>query len=150
MVTTEPVQVNTASQRIVLVLEQPHYDHNVYHIAFNPTSVAGEPDYGMLYVGVGNGGRRSRLELDNQTLFGKILRINPLGEGGPGYAVPASNPFVSSQALRPEVWAYGFRNPQQFSWDLASGQMYAIDIGHANVEEVNIVVPGGELWLELL
>jgi hypothetical protein len=138
----EPVRIDTTSQRVVLVLEQPHYDHNVYHIAFNPTSVSGDVDYGMLYVGVGNGGRESRLELDDKSLFGKILRINPLTDAGHGYGVPRSNPHVSSGDLRPEVWAHGLRNPQQFSWDPISRQMYAVDIGHANIEEINIIRPG--------
>ncbi len=138
----EPVRIDESSQRVVLVLEQPYYDHNVYHIAFNPTSVLGEPDYGMLYVGVGNGGRESRLELDDKSLFGKILRIDPLNDVGPGYDVPMSNPYADSGGLRPEVWAYGLRNPQQFSWDLISKQMYAVDIGHTNIEEINIIRPG--------
>ena len=136
------VQVDSTSQRLVLVLEQPHYNHNIYHIAFNPTSQRGTDDYGMIYIGVGDGGQASRLDRDEKALFGKILRINPLGDGGPGYTIPPSNPFVSSDVMRPEVWAYGFRNPQQFSWDQQTGQMYASDIGEDNAEEVNIVVPG--------
>jgi Glucose / Sorbosone dehydrogenase len=138
----EPVRIDESSQRVVLVLEQPYYDHNVYHIAFNPTSMSDEPDHGMLYVGVGNGGRESRLELDDKSLFGKILRIDPLLEFGPGYDIPASNPYADSGGLRPEVWAYGLRNPQQFSWDPISKQMYAVDIGHSNIEEINIIHPG--------
>jgi glucose/sorbosone dehydrogenase len=138
----EPVRIDVSSQRVVLVLEQPYYDHNVYHIAFNPTSVSGDPDHGMLYVGVGSGGRASRLELDDKTLFGKILRIDPLIDTGPGYHVPMSNPYANSGGLRPEVWAYGLRNPQQFSWDPISKQMYAVDIGHSNIEEINIIRPG--------
>lgn len=138
----EPAQIDPRSQRVVLVLEQPFYDHNIYHIAFNPASLPGDPDYGLLYVGVGSGGRQSNLELDNTTLFGKILRIDPVGDGNPGYTVPPSNPFVSSDDMRPEVWAYGFRNPQQFSWDPKSGWMYAADIGHASLEEIDIVQAG--------
>ncbi len=137
----EPVRIDEGSQRVVLVLEQPYYDHNVYHIAFNPSSLSGDPDYGMLYVGVGNGGRESRLELDDKSLFGKILRIDPLPKFGPGYDIPRSNPYANSGSLRPEVWASGLRNPQQFSWDPISKQMYAVDIGHASIEEINIIRP---------
>lgn len=135
-------KIKPKSQRIMLVLEQPQYDHNLYYIDFNPTVAESDSDYGLLYVGVGNGGRRSQLELDNRTLFGKILRINPLQNNSQSYDIPADNPFVSSGRMRPEVWAYGFRNPQHFSWDFANGDMYAIDIGHDNIEEVNLIRTG--------
>jgi hypothetical protein len=138
----EAIQVDTTSQRVVLVMEQPYYNHNIYHIAFNPTSQPDTSDYGMLYVGVGDGGQAARLDRDKRALFGKILRINPLGDGGPGYSIPPSNPFVSSKSMRPEVWAYGFRNPQRFSWDSQTGQMYAADIGEDHIEEINVVAPG--------
>ncbi len=135
-------RVDPESQRVVLVLEQPYYDHNLYQIAFNPSAESTDPEYGLLYVGVGDGGRGSRLHLDDRSLFGKILRIDPLVDGGPGYDLPTSNPFASSRDLRPEVWAHGFRNPQQFSWDPLSGRMFATDIGRRNIEEINIVQRG--------
>ena len=135
-------RVNPTSQRVVMVIEQPYYNHNIYRIAFNPTAQTSSEDFGLLYVGVGDGGQAARLDRAEQTLFGKILRIDPLGEGGPGYAIPPGNPFISSQTMRPEVWAYGFRNPQHFSWDQQTGQMYAADIGEDNIEEVNLVVRG--------
>jgi len=130
------------SQRIVLVLEQPEYDHTLYYIDFNPAAKMQGSDYGMLYIGVGNGGRRSQLELDDRSLFGKVLRINPLSNQGESYQIPADNPYVKSDAFRSEVWSLGFRNPQHFSWDYRTGDMFGIDIGHEHIEEVNIIKPG--------
>jgi len=136
------LRVAADSQRVLFVLEQPSYDHNMYCLAFNNTAKSGSEDYGKLYIGIGNGGRGSHRELKRESLFGKIVRIDPLPESGNSYGIPATNPFLSQRNYRPEVWATGFRNPQQFSWDPESGAMFVVDIGQASVEEVNLVEPG--------
>jgi glucose/arabinose dehydrogenase len=81
------------------------------------------------------------------SLFGAVLRIDPLGTNGRGgtYGVPADNPFFGRPAADgfPEVWAYGFRNPHKLSFDPAhQGWLYVSDVGESNLEEVNLVLPG--------
>ena len=58
-----------------------------------------------------------------------------------GYGIPADNPFVGEAGVAPEIWAYGLRHAQQFSWD-TDGRMFMGDIGQNVVEEVNLGVPG--------
>jgi hypothetical protein len=101
---------------------------------FNPTARPGDPDWRVLYIASGDGGsgesgnsemRSNPQRLD--TLVGKILRIVPdLNEHkdtstvSPNgrYRVPNDNPFVSKSGARPEIWAYGLRNPSRLSWDV--------------------------------
>jgi len=82
-----------------------------------------------------------------RTLLSSILRIDPAGHNGINgqYGIPPDNPFAQSgdPTIRKEIWAYGFRNPHRFSWDLAHGKrMIAVDIGESNVEEVNLIEKG--------
>ena len=71
---------------------------------------------------------------------------------GDPYAIPADNPFVRGEG-RPEIWAYGLRNPWRFSFDKATGDLYIADVGQDTWEEVDFLPagsPGGsELRLEL-
>ena len=69
------------------------------------------------------------------------MRINPLGGAGARYGVPADNPFVDMDGFAPEIWVWGLRHPQHFSFDV-DGTLYINDIGQAQIEEVNIGVPG--------
>jgi glucose/arabinose dehydrogenase len=72
-----------------------------------------------------------------------MLRIEPLTNGRPGYRIPPDNPFRGDPEALPEIWAYGLRNPQRFSWDPAGRRDLLIaDIGQANVEEINLGRPG--------
>jgi hypothetical protein len=138
--------------REVLRLEQPYANHNAGLIAFNPTATAGDPDFGMLYVGVadgGSGGDPLDLAQNMDSPFGKILRLDPLGRDGPTgrFGIPADNPFAtaSSNAVRRAIWASGMRNPQRFGWDPATRQLYVADIGQNVVEELSRVPKGGNL-----
>lgn len=102
-------------------------------------------DYGMLYVTIGDGGNahdpRNNGQ-NHQNPLGAVLRINPLEtEDGEKYSIPEDNPFTEGDKGFPELWAYGLRHPQHFSWD-AEGRMFLIDIGQDQIEEVNIGVPG--------
>ncbi len=129
---------------------QPFPNHNGGQIAFNPLSSAGDEDFGLLYVGLadgGSGGDPLTVGQNLQNYFGKILRIDPLGSDGPNgeYGIPASNPFVSSGTALGEIYAYGVRNPQRVAWDSANGRLLLADIGQNQVEEVTEVPAGGNL-----
>jgi glucose/arabinose dehydrogenase len=139
-----------AAPRELIRLRQPFANHNGGMLAFNTTARRGTPDFGLLYIGVadgGSGGDPMRLAQNMGSAFGKILRIDPLGKSGRGgkYGVPASNPFVSTAGALPEIYAYGVRNSQRFSWDPKDGAMYMSDIGQNIVEEVSPVTAGANL-----
>lgn len=135
------------SQREVLRIAQPERDHGPGTIAFNPTAAPGSADYGKLYIGLGDGGGVGDPSGNAQDLaspFGKILRIDPAtGAGGQPYTIPTDNPYVGQNGKLGEIYASGLRNPQQFSWDSATGQMLAADIGQSQLEEVDAIRPGG-------
>jgi len=136
--------------RELIRLRQPFANHNGGAIAFNSTARQGSADFGLLYVGVGdggNGGDPMGLAQNLGSAFGKILRIDPLGKNGRGgkYGIPAANPFVSKAGALPEIFAYGVRNSQRFAWDTKNGAMFLSDIGQNIVEEVSPVTAGANL-----
>ena len=125
--------------------------HGMQELTFNPTAQPGDQDYGLLYLGVGEGGAtlHGHAELC-QNLggpWGTILRIDPRGNDGPNgqYGIPASNPYAPDEndSTLGEIWAYGFRNPHRISWD-TEGQhaMLISGIGEKNAEELNWGVTG--------
>jgi glucose/arabinose dehydrogenase len=131
-------------------LRQPFANHNGGAVAFNPTARPGAADFGLLYVGVGDGGSGGDpmgLAQNLGSAFGKILRIDPLGQNGRRgrYGIPAANPFVSTAGALPEIFAYGVRNSQRFAWDARNGAMFISDIGQNIVEEVSPVTAGANL-----
>jgi hypothetical protein len=139
-----------AAPREVARFAQPFGNHNGGQLAFNPLVVGGDPDYGMLYVGIadgGSGGDPMNLSQNLTIGFGKIFRIDPLGTNGPTgkYGIPADNPFVGDSDALPEIWAVGVRNPQRFAWDPETGAMYVTDIGQNIVEEISIAWNGANL-----
>src|SRR5207237_723101 len=81
-------------------------------------------------------------------LLGKMLRIEPrmpdgsLPPGGRPYAIPPDNPFVHRTGARPEIWAYGLRNPWRWSFDRSTGDLWIGDVGGSGWEEVDFQ-PGG-------
>ena len=78
------------------------------------------------------------------TLLGSVLRIDVSAGGDEiGYTVPADNPFIGVPGARPEIWAYGLRNPWRFTFDRLSGELWAADVGQNSREEVDLIVPGG-------
>jgi glucose/arabinose dehydrogenase len=136
--------------RELIRLRQPFANHNGGAIAFNPTAGQGSADFGLLYVGVGDGGSGGDpmgLAQNLGSAFGKILRIDPLGKSGRGgkYGIPAANPFVTTTGALPEIFAYGVRNSQRFAWDTKNGAMFMSDIGQNIVEEVSPVTAGANL-----
>jgi glucose/arabinose dehydrogenase len=136
--------------RELLRVAQPFANHNGGEIAFNVLARPGTPEFGLLYVGSadgGSGGDPMNMAQDLSSAFGKILRIDPLGTNSKNgkYGIPASNPFVSKAGALGEIYAYGVRNPQRFSWDSKDGKMYVADIGQNIVEEISPVTAGANL-----
>ena len=121
-------------------------NHNVGTLAFNPTAAADASDYGLLYICFGDGGSGND-PFDNgqrvETPLGAILRIDPLDTDAGAYGIPADNPLVGQDNAAAEIWAWGLRHPQQFSWDPADGRMFIADIGQDQIEEINVGVVGG-------
>ncbi len=147
------------TRREVLRLKTPTTAHGCQDIAFAPVTDQNDPDYGLLFVGVGDGGsvnlKMPELAHTPRSLLGALLRIDPRGKNAPtgGYGIPADNPFVGSPdpLVRPEIWAYGFRNPHRMCWDLSYGKRFiVVDIGESNVEEINLIEKGGDYgWNKL-
>jgi len=135
-------------------LRQPFANHNAGHMAFNPLATPGTPEFGLLYIGVadgGSGGDPMRLGQNLGSAFGKIFRIDPLGTNSANkkYGIPAGNPFVKTSGALPEIYAYGVRNPQRFAWDSRNRNMFLADIGQNIVEEISLVTSGANLgWNE--
>ena len=149
--------VFTGSSREVFRIGQFAPNHNIGTIAFKPTAVAGSPEYGLLYASLGDAGAAHDPRDFGQSLsepHGAIIRINPLaGDGSSGYGIPADNPFVGEAGVAPEIWAYGLRHAQQFSWD-TDGRMFIGDIGQGFVgrgqsgggrRQLRLASPGGHV-----
>jgi len=132
----DPDRADPGSARLVLALDQPFSNHNGGQIVFGPD--------GMLWVGTGDGGSGGDPHGNGQNrgaLLGKLLRIDV--DGGQPYGIPSDNPFVDTAGARPEIWAYGLRNPWRFSFDRATGDLYIGDVGQNRFEEVNAVSGAG-------
>ena len=160
----DPTRIDPSSKRELLRVAQSTRDHNIGQIAFNPNAAAASDDYGRLYVAFGDGGMLAGGEIDpartaqdRSNPFGSILRIDPLGTSTPDrptngqYGIPDANPFLgNSVGALQEIYAYGFRNPHRFSWDTGGdGLLLVSDIGQANIEEIDILLAGGNYgWSE--
>ncbi|MGH8104241.1 MAG: PQQ-dependent sugar dehydrogenase [bacterium] len=125
---------NPDSERILLTIDQPYANHNGGQTAFGPD--------GYLYIGMGDGGAgndpQNRAQ-NTQELLGKILRLDVnRKQGRREYGIPADNPYARGGG-RPEIFAIGMRNPWRFSFDPATGLLYAADVGQNNWEEIDIV-----------
>ena len=136
--------------RELLRVEQPFRNHNGGQIGFNSLVSSGDADFGRLYIGSadgGSGGDPLDLSQNLSRVFGKILRIDPLGSDSANgrYGIPADNPFVGDGDALDEIYAYGVRNPQRFGWDSRNGNMFLADIGQNIVEELSQVTSGANL-----
>jgi glucose/arabinose dehydrogenase len=146
-VTGGVVDTSPAGRQTVLQYNHPtNTNHNAGWIGFNPTSGATGPTSGYLYVASGDGGSANDPPGNAQNLgspLGKLLRIDVNNGNQP----PASNPFVGSAGARPDVFAYGLRNPFRNSFDRATGNLYLGDVGQDTREEVDVIAngsPGGQ------
>jgi glucose/arabinose dehydrogenase len=120
-----------ATERLLLFVEQPFANHNGGALAFGPD--------GFLYIGLGDGGSGRDPFGNGQNLgthLGKMLRIDV--NGAQPYTVPPSNPFLANAAARPEIWAYGLRNPWRFSFDSQTGDLLIGDVGQNAFEEIDL------------
>ncbi|WP_240550117.1 PQQ-dependent sugar dehydrogenase [Candidatus Roseilinea sp. NK_OTU-006] len=126
-----------SSEWVVMRIEQPYANHNGGQIQFGPD--------GMLYIGMGDGGAAGdpqNFAQNMRSLLGKMLRID-VSRSSPAqpYRVPADNPSVGDGA-RPEIWAFGLRNPWRFSFDRATGDLFIADVGQNAFEEINFQPAG--------
>lgn len=147
---TDPAAFPFAGEgRELFRIDMPSAIHGVQEIAFDASSKPGDEDYGLLYIGVGDGGStelgQPLVSPDPQKVWGSILRIDPRGNDSANgrYGIPSGNPFSKADAAHHarEVYAFGFRNPHRMSWS-KSGQLFAINIGEHNIEALNMILPG--------
>ncbi len=142
-ISDDPNRINVSSEKILLEVDEPQPNNNGGRIAFGPD--------GYLYMPLGDGGGSDDVGVGHapegngqnlSTLLGKILRIDVNGADGEPYGVPSDNPFIDNMRARPEIFAYGFRNPS-ISFDARNGMLLASDPGQMNWEEVDAIYKGG-------
>jgi glucose/arabinose dehydrogenase len=138
--------VDPASVREVLRIDEPQFNHDAGTLAFGPD--------GMLYISLGDGGAADDQGVghvaggngqDPGNILGTVIRIDPDGGNSANdqYGIPADNPFAGMEGFVEEIFAYGFRNPFRFSFDMRSGDMYIADVGQNDIEEINLGMAGG-------
>ena len=140
---------DAASELLILEVGQVNGYHNGGALLFGPD--------GMLYLGIGDGGTIADPEptaaavkgdphnhgQNRETLLGTVVRIDVRGATADApYAIPPDNPFRDREDARPEVWAWGLRNPWRMSFDRETGILWAGDAGESHREEVNVVRAG--------
>lgn len=125
--------------------------HGVQEITFNPLARPGSPVYGLLYIGVGDGGATENgfpfICRDKSHVWSSVLRIDPKGHNSQNghYGIPATNPYARADARTTcrEVYCRGFRNPNRIIWT-PDGRMLVTDIGQSQLEELNLALPGAD------
>lgn len=153
-VSDNPNVADAASERLLLSVEEPQFNHNGGALEFGPD--------GYLYIALGDGGfaddwgyghnKKIGNAQDLSTLLGKILRIDvDKKDEGLEYAIPADNPFVSKDGARAEIFAYGFRNPWRMTFDSGGEHaLFVADVQQNSYEEVDIVTKGGNYGWRVL
>ena len=162
--TTDKNIADKNTERRLMMFTEPQSNHNGGQLEFGPES------QGYLYFSLGDGGGQFDNAAghtggsgggtatpqgnvgnsqDRTRIFGKILRLDPLGTNGPGgqYGIPADNPFVGAGGgIREEIWCLGMRNPWRFCFDKRAGgtnRLFCCDVGQNNIEEVDLITKGG-------
>jgi glucose/arabinose dehydrogenase len=148
--------VDPTTSVTLLRIDQPQFNHDGGALSFGPDR--------MLYISLGDGGAADDQETgldpfgvpnighgcagngrNPANILGTIIRIDPLGSDSANglYGIPVDNPFHGQKGIVEEIFAYGFRNPFRFSFDRLTGDLYVGDVGQNDIEEVDIVVAGG-------
>lgn len=129
---SDPNRTEPGSRRRIIRQPHPRFNHKGGQLQFGRD--------GKLYFGFGDGGGGGDPDENAQNrgrLLGKLLRVEPRPQGG--YDVPRDNPFVGRSGARPEVFAYGLRNPYRFSFDRRTGDLSIGDVGQDEVEEIDFL-----------
>ncbi len=135
---------NRGGRRELLAIDQPQPNHNGGNVVTGPD--------GMLWIGTGDGGAAGDSGAGHapqgngqsvDTLLGKLLRIDPTPAGSKPYSIPPDNPYADGGG-RPEIWAYGLRNPWKFSFDAETGDLVIADVGQNAYEEIDWLAAGTE------
>jgi glucose/arabinose dehydrogenase len=133
-------EVADTTEKVLLTVDQPFSNHNGGTITFSPK----EGLTGFLYIGLGDGGAANDPQANGQnlnTLLAKILRIDVNGTSdGKPYAIPAGN--MTGTDVRPEIYAYGLRNPWRMAFDPCTGDLFVGDVGQDTLEEIDVVPYG--------
>lgn len=140
----------SGTRRELLRVDMIGSSHGFQDLTFNPTSKPKSVDYGLLYLGIGDGAAAlagyPELCKDESTIWGSIIRIDPRGSNSRNeqYGIPQDNPFVEVDGSVGEVWSNGFRNPHRLAWNANGNKMLVSNIGQHSVEEVNLVLKGAD------
>lgn len=150
-------QADPGSENAILEVDQPQGNHEGGTIAFGPDGYlyialgdgGGADDTGPGHVedwyAINEGGNAQNIEAN---LLGKILRLDV--DAGNPYSIPSDNPFVGQDGMD-EIFAYGFRNPFRFSFDMGGArELFAGDAGQVLWEEINVVENGGNYGWNVL
>lgn len=160
---TPSMTVDQQSRRVLMRIAQPQLNHNGGSLAFGPD--------GLLYISLGDGGGADDQDgqpfiggaevighgpkgngQDTSTALGAILRVDPDANTSSNgmYAVPADNPLIGTAGAVEEIYAWGFRNAFRMAFDSVTGELWTSDVGQNDIEEIDVVVRGGNYGWRLL